>query len=257
MKLTTLLKEIKWNASTLEMCMSGMVPLSLTIVKKLVDTQEAKSFHITDVENLPKIFKIEGKNKSISTFNKIDGEIGPITGAGMWTKGGVLVLISGTVLAQSIHDLWSKPDESGRRWINPGSALYDDFSRTNKVIDFAPELKPLQKKYKDGEELTPKEKQFFIKTYIDTAYELMLKHKDDFQKKYFNTNRLFYQSNWNEVVLTKIKVESITLIEDSDGITELPDDTIAKVKKKYKNVSVIKLKDVKSFMEKNGVQIRK
>ena len=84
----------------------------------------------------------------------------------------------------------------------------------------------------------------------------MLKYKKSFQKKYLDTGTLFYESNWNEVILTKIKVESITLIEDSEGITTLPTDTIEKVKQKYKNVNVIKSKDVKSFMLKNGVQIR-
>lgn len=266
MRLTTLLNEInlKHQQSTLEMCMNDMVPISLPIVQKLVSTKEINSFHITDVDNLPNVVNLQGKNKSISTFNKVDSVIGPITGQGMWTKGGVLVQLSGIVLAQSIHDLWSKPDESGRRWISSGNALYSGFGRDIDVIHFAPELKPLKQKWRDskykggglGEPLTQKEKEYFIKTYIDTAYKLLIKYKDEFQKKYLNADNLYYNSDWNEVILTKIKVESITLIEDSDGIESLPEDTIEKVKKKYKNVNVIKSKDVKSFMSKNGVQIR-
>ena len=41
MKLTQLLKEIKWQASTLEMCMNGMIPLSLPIIKQNFENVEA------------------------------------------------------------------------------------------------------------------------------------------------------------------------------------------------------------------------
>lgn len=96
MKLTELLKELKWQASTLEMCMNGMVPLSLPIIKQMVETKRTTAFHVTDVDNLPKLVSMEGKSKSISAFNKVstDRDSGPATGDGMWTKGGVLVLLS-------------------------------------------------------------------------------------------------------------------------------------------------------------------
>jgi hypothetical protein len=308
MKLTQILKELKWQASTLEMCMNDMVPLSLPIIKQMVETKRAIAFHITDIDNLPKLISLEGKSKSISAFNKTaDMDIGPLTGAGMWTKGGILVLLSGIVLAESISDLWSKPDESGRRWINPGNAIDSEFSKKNKIIDFAPQLKPLKEKWenftssynqihKTKPDLTKEEKLYFIKTYIDTAYKLMLQNKAYFQDKYLNSNHLFYDSNWNEIVLSKIKVEKIAVIEDSKAIggdksqigdypyaiqkkhreLELvkgraaankwlerqkdPRDTskefIDSIKSKYKNVEVIKTKDIPSFIKKNGGYIR-
>ena len=147
MKLTQILNELKWQASTLEMCMNDMVPLSLPIVKQLVETRRTTAMHITDADNLPKLVSLEGKSKSISAFNRTANmDIGPATGKGMWTKGGILVLLSGIVLAESVHDLWSKPDEGGRRWVNPGNAFYKEFSEENQIIDFAPQLKPLKEK---------------------------------------------------------------------------------------------------------------
>jgi hypothetical protein len=272
MKLTQILKELKWQASTLEMCMNDMVPLSLPIIKQMVETKRATAFHITDVDNLPKLVSMEGKSKSISAFNKTaDMDIGPITGAGMWTKGGILVLLSGIVLAESVQDLWTKPDESGRRWVEPKNAFYKEFSEENKIIDFAPQLKPLKEKWekftssynqihKNQPDLTNDEKLYFIKTYIDTAYKLMLKNKKSFQDKYINSTYLSSRANWNEIVLNKIKVELIAVIEDSKGMRKdgslNPDkELINSIKNKYQNVEVIKLKDIPSFMKKYGVLV--
>jgi len=272
MKLTQILKEIKWQASTLEMCMNDMVPLSLPIIQQMVETKRATAFHITDVDNLPKLVSMEGKSKSISAFNKTaDLDIGPITGAGMWTKGGILVLLSGIVLAESVQDLWTKPDESGRRWVEPKNAFYKEFSEENQIIDFAPQLKPLKEKWekftssynqihKTQPDLTKEEKLYFIKTYIDTAYKLMLKNKKSFQDKYINSTYLSSRANWNEIVLNKIKVELIAVIEDSKGMRKdgslNPDkELINSIKNKYQNVEVIKLKDIPSFMKKHGVLV--
>jgi len=272
MKLTEILKELKWQASTLEMCMNDMVPLSLPIIQQMVETKRATAFHITDVDNLPKLVSMEGKRKSISAFNKTANmDIGPITGAGMWTKGGILVLLSGIVLAESVQDLWTKPDESGRRWVEPKNAFYKEFSEENKIIDFAPQLKPLKEKWekftssynqihKTQPDLTKEEKLYFIKTYIDTAYKLMLKNKKSFQDKYINSTYLSSRANWNEIVLNKIKVELIAVIEDSkgmrkDGSLNPDNELINSIKNKYQNVEVIKLKDIPSFMKKYGVLV--
>ena len=275
MKLTQLLKEIKWQASTLEMCMNGMIPLSLPIIKQMVETKRTTAFHVTDVDNLPKLVSMEGQSKSISAFNKVttSTDSGPATGAGMWTKGGVLVLLSGIVLAESVEDLWTKPDEGGRRWVAPGNAFYKEFSEEIKTIDSTPQLKPLKEKWekftssyndihKNQPDLTKEEKAYFIKTYIDTAYKLMLKNKESFQNKYINSTYLGSRANWNEIVLSKIKVEKIGVIEDSYGIGLAAKSALTsnkglidKLTSKYQNVEVIKTKDIPAFLKKYGVKL--
>jgi hypothetical protein len=275
MKLTQLLKEIKWQASTLEMCMNGMIPLSLPIIKQMVETKRTTAFHVTDVDNLPKLVSMEGQSKSISAFNKVSTgkDSGPATGAGMWTKGGVLVLLSGIVLAESVEDLWTKPDEGGRRWVAPGNAFYKEFSEEIKTIDSAPQLNQLKNKWekftssyndihKNQPDLTKEEKAYFIKTYIDTAYKLMLKNKESFQNKYINSTYLGSRANWNEIVLSKIKVEKIGVIEDSYGIGLAAKSALTsnkglidKLTSKYQNVEVIKSKDIPAFLKKYGVKL--
>jgi hypothetical protein len=122
----------------------------------------------------------------------------------------------------------------------------------------------------------------------------MITNREDFQNKYINSNYLSSRSNWNELVITKIKVEKIAVIQDHTkviGVSQLKDypkdvqkmyrelemahnkkvadaylerqdnpndkskEIIDSVKLKYKNVEVIKTKDIPSFMKKHGIQV--
>ena len=122
----------------------------------------------------------------------------------------------------------------------------------------------------------------------------MLKNKKSFQDKYINSNYLSSRANWNELVISKIKVEKIAVIQDHNtivGVSQLKDypkdvqkkyqewdsewgkryadayldrqdnpndksnEVITSIQKKYKNVEVIKTKDIPSFMKKHGIQV--
>ena len=116
--------------------------------------------------------------------------------------------------------------------------------------------------HKNQPDLTKEEKAYFIKTYIDTAYKLMLKNKESFQNKYINSTYLGSRANWNEIVLSKIKVEKIGVIEDSYGIGLAAKSALTsnkglidKLTSKYQNVEVIKTKDIPAFLKKYGVKL--
>ncbi len=253
---------LKWESDVFDKCLHGEIPLSLNIVKKIVDPIKTTSLHITDIENLPKVVAIEGSKKSISTFNKID-KYGKIAqGKGLWTKGGIIVSISGTILAQSIHDLWSYPDHQGRRWVEPGTLLGNPTRERDLMYNFAPELQKDRKKYQqlyfDKGAITNQEKAEFIKKYFEAAEKYMLSKKKEFQDTYFNSNKLYYDSEWNEVVLTQIKIEKILAIPfvwDGDDVEN--EKTLKQLKQKYKNVEVAKNEsEVQNFIKKNGGTIR-
>ena len=42
----------------------------------------------------------------------------------------------------------------------------------------------------------------------------MLSKKKEFQDKYLNSNGLYYDSDWNEVVLSQIKIEGILVVPE-------------------------------------------
>jgi hypothetical protein len=265
-------EEVKWESDVFDKCLKGEVPLSLNIVKKLVDPIVAKSLHITDITNLPKLAALEGTKKSISTFNKTTkwGKI--VQGKGLWTEGGVIVSMTGTILAQSIHDLWTYPDKQGRRWIEPG-AMFDNPNRSRyQVYDFAPELEPYRVKFMQQNiigEIPNQEKADFIKKYFEAAEKFMLSRKKEFVDRYSNANTLYYDSDWNEVVLTNIKIEKILVIpsvmKTKTKVGSWEWDTkdendkqkeIDKIKQKYKNVEVAKNEaDIENFINNNGGKV--
>jgi hypothetical protein len=281
---------IKWEEDTFRKCMSGKLPLSLNIVQKLVNPIKATTLHITDIANLPKVAALEGTKKSISTFNKTTkwGKIAQ--GKGLWTEGGVMVALSGTILAQSIMDLWTEPDKQGRRWVNPGTVIANLGREQDVVFNFAPELQPYKEKfnkhYFDG--FSNAEKAEFIKKYYEAAERYMLSKKKDFQETYSNSKGLHWEADWNEVVLTNIKIEKILVIQDKTLLQDYPWDIqkkhreielsksradankwlesqkspndkqkeIDKIKQKYKNVEVAKNEaDIQNFINNNGGQV--
>jgi hypothetical protein len=255
------LNEVKWEGDTFSRCMQGQLPLSLNIVKQLVDPIKTTSLHVTTIENLPKVAALEGTKKSISTFNKIDKYSKIVqNGKGVDTDGGVFVLLSGVVLAQSIMDLWTAPDKQGRRWVNPGTIIADLGRERDVVFNFAPELKPFKKRWLEDplNEFTPAEKNEFIRNYYDAAQKFMLSKKKEFQDKYLNSNQLYYESDWNEVVLTQIKIEKILAIPSNWSEDETENQkTLEKLKQKYPKVEVGKnTNDIQNFIKKNGGSIR-
>ena len=266
------LNEVKWEDTAYDKCMLGKLPLSLNIIQKLVEPIRTTSLHATDVENLSTIASLQGSKKSISTFNKTSKYGKLVQGKGMHTKGGIIVAVSGVVLAQSIMDLWTEPDKQGRRWVNPGTIIANLGREQDVVFNFAPELKPYKEEWSKNmydKPATSKEKAEFIKKYYDAADRYMLSKKKEFQEKYLNSNALYYDSDWNEVVLSQIKIESILVVPwllktnvkvgSWDFDMENKEDTektIQKLKQKYPRVVVAKNEaDIANFITTNGGSI--
>jgi hypothetical protein len=266
-------EDVKWQDDTYKKCMLGKLPLSLNIVQKLVEPIRTTSLHATDIENLPKVAALQGTKKSISTFTQTTKWGKLVQGKGMHTQGGIMVALSGVVLAQSIMDLWTEPDKQGRRWVNPGTVIANLGREQDVVFNFAPELKSYKENWKkhsfDGT-ITNAEKAEFIKKYYDAADRYMLSKKKEFQDKYLNSNALYYESDWNEVVLSQIKIESILVVPsllkvktqvgswtfDREDANET-EKTIKQLKQKYKNVVVANNEsDISNFIKNNGGYIK-
>ena len=73
-KLKDLINEIAWKDDTLMLSARRKIPISSSIMKKVIGDIDVNSFHITDIKNVDKLKSLVGKKKSISTFNAYGAE---------------------------------------------------------------------------------------------------------------------------------------------------------------------------------------
>ena len=90
------------------------IPLSSSIFKRVwPDDIRTTVFHLTDVDGLDKLVKLQGKKKSISAFTEMDSYY---YSRGVQTAGGIIAEMDGNVLIAAPADIMSRPDNTGRRW---------------------------------------------------------------------------------------------------------------------------------------------
>ena len=91
------------------------IPISPAIFKRIFPKSVRSTvFHVTDVDGIAKLKKVQGKKRSISAFYNMDTSM---IDHGIQTEGGYVVELEGDVLVAAEDDLATAPDKSGRRWI--------------------------------------------------------------------------------------------------------------------------------------------
>ena len=278
-KLKDLLIEIAWKDDTLMLAAQRKIPISAPIMKKVIGDIDVNSFHITDIKNVGKLKSLVGKKKSISTFNAYGAEASELKhGIGIQTKGGILVSVEGKLLASSVSDIMSQPDETGRRWVANSifNKMFGDVLGSSAIESSLNKSKIWKEKYSNLsieqiKALTNKEKAEYIKIYIDTLTKMMLKNKDII-KKVFELAISRSDVYWNEIVLSQIKVKDALIFSDSVpmkfvwdkhpehntidtyGIKFLSKNQIMSIVKKVTTGKVIwgKLSDMAKFIKKRG-----
>ena len=113
----------------------GYIPLSKQMLRRLGITGETQreewAIHVTDYKGLVNVLKMEGSAKSLSTMTQVSsvdmalGYFGSdeYSQGGIQTKGGVVIQMSGDVVAAGAQDLMSAPDSQGRRWMDSTGVL--------------------------------------------------------------------------------------------------------------------------------------
>ena len=92
------------------------VPLSAKMLKRALNTKlpRATVFHVTNAQYLDDIIKMQGKRKSISAATNMHPTV--VTG-GINVRGGMVFELEADVMVSAPNDIMSRPDKTGRRWL--------------------------------------------------------------------------------------------------------------------------------------------
>ena len=226
------------------------IPLSPAIFKRIwPESVRSRVFHLTDLDGVGKLKKMQGKKKSISAFYNIEDYI---LAGGIKTDGGYVVELEGDVLAAAPDDVSSQPDKTGRRWItfsslmNPSTASDPGLGGGSKLKKIEKDLEKLLVEilvkngmgpYKKGlttRELNRgwsylgkstggKEKSIIIKDYIDGMEKIMKKYSKPlksvftdyaFDKELVPDPDSGDKAMWDEIVVNNFKIKKIHVTEE-------------------------------------------
>jgi hypothetical protein len=123
---------------------SVKIPFSTPIYQRVFGRPPRISpvFHVTspDAHGIGRLLKLEGKKKTISAFLNARGDI---LVRGIQAGGGVIAEMEADVLVAGSEDIMSRPDGTGRRWI--------DFDNLAIIMQFYRSRAPNSKIMKDAE----------------------------------------------------------------------------------------------------------
>ena len=207
----------------------GFIPLSPSILKEF--ERDVKGvYHVTDIEGLQKLAKLEGKRVDIATFSKGSKALS----VGLLRSAEILVTLDGKSSIDFVNDIATKVDRNGIRWLSShGSAqvkvndiafafgqkvlkkVVRNFQIPEEVPGSSTRTVPLHIRVgnwihdKDG-----KTKRNFLKYYHTEAKKLINKKLIDKISK--ATEPDYTQFKHDEILLHNFKIVNSKLIRSSD-----------------------------------------
>jgi hypothetical protein len=226
------------------------IPLNPKMFERLVGKQIRIGYHVFGVKNIKSLKKLEGTRKSISCFTSAGGtdmlKYGVVAGSGL------VAMIEGKSLLWAGSDVFTEPDESGRRWINASvyfKWMKDDILKLKEALSLKHFKCDLCKLYSLP---TPPQKQpgmkNYVKDFFDGIEDLLKKNINLMKSSFFSQDITSqYGSLYDELVLYDIKVLKLYAIMEVLKETKL-DGRISKydvfnedeVMKVLKNVEGVK-----------------
>ena len=211
------------------------IPLSSSIFKRVwPDDIRTTVFHLTDVDGLDKLVKLQGKKKSISAFTSMDRYY---YNRGVQTAGGIVAEIDGNVLIAAPTDIMSRPDNTGRRWTafraisgrekfgriddltiksigKDVEKLFKQLITTyypDKLQPYSKKLANTQWQYIGAHPLSDKRK--IIADYIDGMEKIIKKHSAKLRgvfTRYLDRRRT--DDSWDEIIVNDIKIKKVHVL---------------------------------------------
>jgi hypothetical protein len=219
------INEVAWEESVKSQIQAQRIPLTRGIGEILYgEANKVRAFHITDIEGALMLKKIQGTQKSISTFTCMDKQ-DIIKVRGIKTRGGVLCEIVGDLIIQTTKDIWSHVDEKGTRWAD----VIKFFVGCGDLMDEWSNVTDKFRKFHRGYDPATS-----IQEYFHVADNFFMKHKHEILSCFSNDKDT--DEVWNELLVNNIIIGDMYWNGDGDMNDELWDkygDNYDTYNKKY------------------------
>ena len=192
---------VQWLSKAYKLAFdSYKIPVSPTIANILYKGNRVRAFHITSPSKLGQLNSLQGTKKSISCMTRIpDRTFSGDMIRGIW-QGGIIFYLEGTLMIRGDDDIMSKPDESGRRWIQ----FRDDYHvKWRRTVDKDRELIKLEKEYSESNnDNIDKILHKRLYRYIQLAESFVKANREGIMDEFINME----SGDWDELVLNEIEL---------------------------------------------------
>jgi hypothetical protein len=240
---------------------NGAIPISPKFFEDVFSQKQHYCFVSMKIDRVPSFIKMQGSKKQISSFTKFNTPR-IFWGAEGWNWGDdedstIIAVVKGKITLQGNNDLWTDYDNQGRRWINILKLKEYGYIKSDKQIELILKIskninKEFKKKYKDFlvDEANNKQKQQYIKDYIDISYEHLKKNQTKLIKTIDDEVMKDYMSSgYNEVLCYEYEI--VEFIHLSYYEEDIDEKVFKNYKLKHVNDDMKVLKELKKYQKKN------
>jgi len=231
------IKNAQGNNEISELIAFNSIPLSTTMMDRLGYSYEDEAYHITAVQYLEGLKKIQGSKKQISAFTVGGNELLRLP-----SNPDVLIKIEGNVVIGSESDMWTLIDKGGRRWIslrdskdNIGTSYGDKLSffitgiktKIVKSLGYTDNKIPSTFDYVSWKSfinnMTKEDRSKLYKSYIEEVEKYLEKGGYKLLNSHLKNNITF---SYNELVMNKIKIIGAYSIDNTDKKKDIEENKI-------------------------------
>jgi len=208
------------------------IPVSTNMMDRLGYSYEDEAYHVTDIQYLDSLVKLQGKKKQISAFTKGGSELMRLP-----SNPTVLVKLEGNIVIDSASDMWTLLDKQGRRWITLADKSDDIGTEYSEKLKFFIKgiLNKIVKKlgYNELEaqtsydselsKMAKKDRAILYKEYIKEIEKYLEKDGYKLLNKHLKENISY---SYNEVVLNNFKILGAFSLDNDYKKQEIKDSGI-------------------------------
>jgi hypothetical protein len=196
-----------WEKSDVAHISENRILMTPTIGTAVFSNRTIRTFHVTSIEGVKGIKKLVQQKKPISSFTFMEGSM-VSNMRGIQTSGGVIFEILGKTLYPGMHDIMSRPDQRGGRWLDNSTVIPSSLrSKFLKMVnDWRDENESFLINVSDRDLQNMKVKRV-VASYVVMCNNFVKENSEEIRRNALSRNVSYH--SWNEILVYKIEARDV------------------------------------------------